>query len=1157
MFPFWEVAVAPVLEAAEVTKVTEIGALAGQNTELMLTRLGPGVELHVIDPVPQFDPSVHEKKFKGQYIFHRALSLEVLPTLEPMDAVLLDGDHNWYTVYNELRQIAEVSRAAGAPLPVLILHDVCFPYGRRDLYYAPEQIPAEYRQPHAQQGMVPARPDLIPPGRGGLNPTMHNALHEGGPRNGVMTGLDDFVAGYEKPLRTVVLPIYFGLAIVVEEERLERQPALARVLDELEGVEKRTELLELAESTRIQNLIFQHNVFYRREKQLLDGAERYVRLLKGALLDDHYFENELRLDYLVLCLETGRAVQTNHLRDPARLLKDRAALMRAARESGGEVDGGPTGTGFLPYTDMGRARLDALHRDLDTIRHELVQGDLVECGTGRGGGAVFMRGYLEAHAVSEPTVWVADGFLASRTRVTPSKAELKRPVSWYQRVRRMRQLSPAPGGWAGIRSWLPSLGNVRQAFATFDLLDKRVKFLQGPFSRTLGKAPIEKVALLRIGTGSGEHAEEILDALYDKVSVGGFVVVDDYGDPDCRRVVEEFRARRAITDRVERTDHRGARWRKLAPVVHHAPEAAAATEAPAGAPVPSRDLGGEFADEPAAHDLTMDVPASVLDLEALDGADEAPQAEVAPDRRQLSVVVVFYNMKREAERTLHSLTRTYQQGVDDLDYEVVVVENGSAPDQRLGAAYVESFGPQFRYIDMGDDAVPSPVPALNRGIAAATGEHLALMIDGAHVLTPGVLRHGMAGLTTYAPAVVATQQWYVGPGQQGELMNAGYDRETEDRLFERIDWPVDGYRLFRIGHFVGERDWFDGLWESNCLFTPRALLEQSGGFDESFDMPGGGYANLDIFERLSTSPGVHVVTMVGEGSFHQLHQGTTTNQTEVEHRHRLLASYRSHYEELRGRDYLGPGKDLHFVGKVFEDARRTKARRQVARTFWEIPATGGPDGPPSRPEPMPQEVSVAFTEAFWRSLAWKETTWLGHEVGAAPSDLVIYQELLTRVRPDWVVVTHDDSGGRALFLASICELLGHGRVLSVGKVGDGEEPDHARIECVEGDPTAPEVQEEVRRRVDGGGCLVLLGGPSPVDCVLVEFEAYAPLVPVGSYVIVEGSIVNGAPVWPGFGPGPVEALKRLRASHPEFMADLEVQKYSVTFNPEGYLKRLS
>src|SRR5664279_1515283 len=119
-----------------------------------------------------------------------------------MDAALIDGDHNWYTVYNEMRLLAEGARRGGAPLPVMIMHDVLWPYGRRDLYYSPDQIPEEFRQPYAQKGMRPGGRKLLE--RGGLNPTMHNALEEGGPRNGVMTAVDDFVAEYDKPLRVLV-----------------------------------------------------------------------------------------------------------------------------------------------------------------------------------------------------------------------------------------------------------------------------------------------------------------------------------------------------------------------------------------------------------------------------------------------------------------------------------------------------------------------------------------------------------------------------------------------------------------------------------------------------------------------------------------------------------------------------------------------------------------------------------------------------------------------------------------------------------------------------------------------------------------------------------------------------------------------------------------
>jgi cephalosporin hydroxylase len=384
-------------------------------------------------------------------------------------------------------------------------------------------------------------------------------------------------------------------------------------------------------------------------------------------------------------------------------------------------------------------------------------------------------------------------------------------------------------------------------------------------------------------------------------------------------------------------------------------------------------------------------------------------------------------------------------------------------------------------------------------------------------------------------------------------MAAGYDQTMEDRLFDRIGWPAEGHRLFDIGHFIGERDWFDGLWESNCLFTPRQLVEQSGGFDEIFDMPGGGYANLDIYERLGSTPGVTVATILGEGSFHQFHHGTTTNQDEVESRHRLISSYAEHYEAERGKVFAASGKHIHYVGRLFEGATRTRSRRFVARAFWTPQSTEGRDGVPDEPQPMPQEVAMAFTEAFWHSLAWKETTWLGEAVPAAPTDLVVYQELLSRVRPDWVVITSGGGAGIASFVASICDLLDHGRVLVVGDDGARS---HPRVERVGGRPADDATRQAVAERVGDGSALVILGGPKHRDHTIGEFKAYAPLVPVGSYVVVEQSVVNGAPVWPGFGPGPQEAIRLLKQDHPEFMSDLEVQRYALTLNANGFLKRV-
>ncbi|MDZ7732377.1 MAG: class I SAM-dependent methyltransferase [Acidimicrobiia bacterium] len=235
MFPFWDPVIAPAIRAVDARRIVEIGALRGDTTIRMLDELGPDAELHVIDPVPAFDPTDHEKAFPGQYLFYRELSHRVLPSLPAMDVALVDGDHNWFTVYHELHHLAETSRAADQPLPLLILHDVGWPYGRRDLYYDPETIPEEFRQPYTQAGIMPGKKELA--FVGGLNPTMNNAVEEGGPRNGVMTALDDFIDEYDHPLRKLVIPIYFGLAIVADERRLADHPRLTDFLDWLETAE--------------------------------------------------------------------------------------------------------------------------------------------------------------------------------------------------------------------------------------------------------------------------------------------------------------------------------------------------------------------------------------------------------------------------------------------------------------------------------------------------------------------------------------------------------------------------------------------------------------------------------------------------------------------------------------------------------------------------------------------------------------------------------------------------------------------------------------------------------------------------------------------------------------------------------------------------------
>ena len=454
MFPLWDVAISPVIVAAGAKKVLEIGAFRGETTVRMLENLGPDSEVHVIDPVPAFDPAVHEQDFPGRYLFYRDLSHNVLPTLPAMDVALVDGDHNWFTVYHELRMLADGARRDGAPLPVLILHDVGWPYGRRDLYYDPETVPEEFRQPYRQGGMRMGRSALV--NNGGLNPTMYNAEHEGGERNGVMTALDDFMATYDRPLRMVVLPIYFGLAIVVEQARLDARPELAAALDHLEDATGRGELLHVAEEVHLRAMTFHHHMMLHRERQLTRVQQRYLATVKSALLDEHYLEHEARILMLTKAVRTGAPPEAPALRDPTRYDKEQYPKLVRARTSPAGPDE-QAETSFLPYTAIGRARLEHLERCLDTIRSESVPGDLADCGVGRGGTSVFLRAYVEGFELPDRDVWVVDRFRVDsrsgdqtapaarrRARVPRRPPPRARRVLPLRPARRARPLPPGP-----------------------------------------------------------------------------------------------------------------------------------------------------------------------------------------------------------------------------------------------------------------------------------------------------------------------------------------------------------------------------------------------------------------------------------------------------------------------------------------------------------------------------------------------------------------------------------------------------------------------------------------------------------------------------------------------------------------------------------------
>lgn len=202
----------PCLEAVDAKSVTEVGAFRGATTRELLDWAEPrGCTVSAIDPVPPQELLALERE-RPELDLVREPSLEALERVELADVVILDGDHNYYTLSNELRLIGE--RAPGAELPLLLMHDAGWPLARRDAYEAPERIPDEHRQPMAlDAGIVPGEPGTVS-GRGLFY--SHVAAREGGPRNGVLTAIEDFVAGRDG-LRLALVPAFFGLAVVWHE----------------------------------------------------------------------------------------------------------------------------------------------------------------------------------------------------------------------------------------------------------------------------------------------------------------------------------------------------------------------------------------------------------------------------------------------------------------------------------------------------------------------------------------------------------------------------------------------------------------------------------------------------------------------------------------------------------------------------------------------------------------------------------------------------------------------------------------------------------------------------------------------------------------------------------------------------------------------------
>ncbi|TCP61756.1 O-methyltransferase [Baia soyae] len=248
------------------------------------------------------------------------------------------------------------------------------------------------------------------------------------------------------------------------------------------------------------------------------NRELYLELLKKAILFEIYLEHEQKY---------------------VQFLDPNNALFSPTKENRQRGQDWPP----IAHTMVGRERINNLHQCMTSVINENIEGDFIETGAWRGGSCLLMRGFLKSHGITDRKVWVADSFegLPAPDPQYPVDAGLTLHEVDFLRV---------------------SVEEVIDNFKKYDLLDDQVIFLKGWFKETLPVAPIEKIAIARLDGVMYSSTTEAFMNLYHKVSVGGYVIINDYSVPMCHRAVHDFRNKLNITESIINVDGFSAFWKK-------------------------------------------------------------------------------------------------------------------------------------------------------------------------------------------------------------------------------------------------------------------------------------------------------------------------------------------------------------------------------------------------------------------------------------------------------------------------------------------------------------------------------------------------------------------------------------------------------------------
>ena len=309
----------------------------------------------------------------------------------------------------------------------------------------------------------------------------------------------------------------------------------------------------------------------------------------------------------------------------------------------------------------------------------------------------------------------------------------------------------------------------------------------------------------------------------------------------------------------------------------------------------------------------------------------------------LSVVLIGYKMSRQLLNTAYTLSTHYQRNVNASEYELIVVENESSDN--VDEEALLALGDNIRFLRR-QESSHTPVYAVNEAFSLCRGELWGLMIDGARMVSPGVLRKAIDCWSENRRALVAVPGYHLGKQEQYELEDPLAALQAERELLDACDWRKDGYQLFSISTFSGanRRGYLQPIMECNCVFSSAGNFERIGYADERFQLRGGGSINLHMYRSLGLLADSELYVLPGEGSFHQFHGGVTTfgyedRVAEIErHRVQLHSFWPGGFHSLRRKptlygDIPEQARPFLEVSREFE-ARREQRLRRMGLPFW-------------------------------------------------------------------------------------------------------------------------------------------------------------------------------------------------------------------------------